>query len=195
VIQQSAVVLNSDAVKALLRDHRTREDVLDAVLALHESGRVAHAMGEPAAASDLANVFRWADAFGRLLASGDGLVLLASYRRADDILCAAEERDAARYDDKPQPGLYRHKEERELAVAIALSKREALAALECANFDLAMRAVAGLRPFVQSFFNKIEFESALMDLRENRLRLVNELRGVIGLVGDFSKIDHRAEMA
>jgi glycyl-tRNA synthetase beta chain len=188
---QSAVALNSDAVKALLRDHRTREDVLEAVLALHESGRAAHAIGESAAASDLANVFRWADALARLLESGDGLVLLAGYRQADALLVAAavNAEEGARYDEKPQPRLYRHKEERELAIALALSRREAFAALDGGDYDLAMRAIAALRPFVQAFFRKVEFDAALTDLRENRLRLLHELRATLGLVGNLAKVE------
>jgi glycyl-tRNA synthetase beta chain len=152
-------------------------------------------MGEAAAVRDLESVFRWADALARFLASGDGLVLLASYRRADDILRDAEEVDGIRYEGKPQPGLYRCKEERELAVAISLSKRQAAAALAAADFDLATRAVAVLRPYVQAFFNKVEFESALMDLRENRLFLVNELRAALGTIGDLSKLEQRTEIA
>jgi glycyl-tRNA synthetase beta chain len=195
MMQQSAVVLNSGSVKALLRDHRTREDVLEAVLSLHESGHPGHAMGEAAAAGDLANVFRWADALGRLVASGDGLVLLACYRHADQLLRDAEEKDAERYDGKPQPALYRHKEERELAIAVSIARREALAALGAQDFDQAMRAVATLRPYVKAFFAKVSFESAITDLRENRLRLVNELIATLRSVGDLSKIEQQAEVA
>jgi glycyl-tRNA synthetase beta chain len=190
---QSAVALNSDAVKTLLRGRRTREDVLDAVLALHEAGYAAHSMGEAAATADLANVFRWADSLGRFVAGGDGLVLLAVFRRAHELVCAAEAA-GVRCNEKPQPRLYRRKEERELAVAIALGRSEAVSALAGGDFDLAMRAVGVLRPFAQSFFDKVSFESVMLDLRENRLRLLNELRMTLLLVGDLSKIAHQAEV-
>jgi glycyl-tRNA synthetase beta chain len=152
-------------------------------------------MGEAAAAGDLANVFRWADSLGRFLDTGEGLVLLAGFRRAHEVLRDCEQDETIRFDEKPQPGLYRRKEERELAIAIALCRREASAALENDDFDLAMRAIATLRPFLQAFFDKVEFVSAVMDLRENRLRLLNELCGVLLLVGDLSKIRDEADVA
>ncbi len=195
MIQQSAVVLNCGSVKALLRDHRTREDVLEAVLSLHEAGRTGHALGEAAAATDLANVFRWADALARFLAGGDGLVMLACYRHADKLLRDAEGEDGELVNGKPQPSLYRHKEERELAVALSIAKRETLAALAAENFEQAMHTVATLRPYIKAFFTKVEFDTALTDLRENRLRLVNDLLGVLSAIGDLSKIEDQAEVA
>jgi glycyl-tRNA synthetase beta chain len=195
MIQQSAVVLNSGAVKALLRDLRTREDVLEAVLSLYEAGRIGHAMGEAGAASDLATVFRWANALASFLAGGDGLVLLACYRRADQLLRQAEEEDGALVSGRPQPSFYRHKEERELAVALSIAKPEVAAALDAGDFDRAMHAVATLRPFVQAFFAKVAFDAVVIELRENRLRLVNELLGVLSTIGDLGKIEDIAEIA
>jgi hypothetical protein len=41
----------------------------------------------------------------------------------------------------------------------------------------------------------VSLEPAIVELQENRLRLVNELRAVIGVVGDLSKIEDRLEAA
>ncbi|HET9903767.1 MAG TPA: hypothetical protein VFQ27_08730 [Xanthobacteraceae bacterium] len=192
---QQAISLNSSAVRALLRAHGAREDVLDAVLTLYDHVRPAHAMEEPDAASDLAEAFRWAEAFDRLLASEDGRALLSSYRHAAQILAAAAARDGKTYEEKPQPALYRRKEERELAVAMALCRRETEGALARGDFGLAMRAVACLRPFVEAFMDRVEFQSCVLDLRENRLRLLQELCSVLGLAGDFGKIEERDQAA
>jgi glycyl-tRNA synthetase beta chain len=195
VIQQSAVALTSGAVKALLRDHRTREDVLEAVLALHESGPAGHPIGEAAAAHDLTNVFRWADALARLLTNGDGLVLLACYRQAERLLREAEQQGMKALNEKPQRSLYRLKEERELAVALMLARTELATALTEGEFEAAMHTIATLRPFIRAFFDKVDFDSAMMDLRENRLRLVHDLFVTLRAIGDLSKIEEQAEIA
>lgn len=188
MLQQPAAAFNSDGVKALLRGHCMREDVLEAVLSVHGSGFAAHTMGEAGAAADLANVFRWAGSLERLLAAGEGMVLLAGFRRAGDLLGMAEKDGPHHGLERPKPGLYHSKEERELAVALALARGQAVAALKAEDYDLAMRAVASLRPFIQAFFNKIALQPALADLRGNRLRLLRELRMVLGLVGDLTKL-------
>ena len=52
-----------------------------------------------------------------------------------------------------------------------------------------MAAIAKLRPFVDAFFDKVTVNVENdAKLRENRLKLLNEIREATGAVADFSKI-------
>ena len=59
------------------------------------------------------------------------------------------------------------------------------------NFILApaMRAMAKLRPSVDAFFDKVTVNVDDPPLRENRLKLLNEIRAATRAVADFSKIE------
>ena len=52
-----------------------------------------------------------------------------------------------------------------------------------------MTAMARLRPFVDAFFDKVTVNVDDTKLRENRLKLLNEIRDATRAVADFSKIE------
>ena len=56
-----------------------------------------------------------------------------------------------------------------------------------------MRAMAKLRPHVDAFFDKVTVNVAdgadKEELRENRLKLLNEIREATRTVADFSRIE------
>jgi glycyl-tRNA synthetase beta chain len=56
-----------------------------------------------------------------------------------------------------------------------------------------MRAMAKLRPYVDAFFDKVTVNVAegaeKEKLRENRLKLLNEIREATRTVADFSRIE------
>ena len=52
-----------------------------------------------------------------------------------------------------------------------------------------MRAMAKLRPRVDAFFDKVTVKVDDKTLRENRLKLLNEIREATRAVADFSKIE------
>jgi len=52
-----------------------------------------------------------------------------------------------------------------------------------------MRAIATLRPHVDAFFEKVTVNVEMSDRRENRLKLLNEIREATRAVADFSKIE------
>jgi glycyl-tRNA synthetase beta chain len=49
--------------------------------------------------------------------------------------------------------------------------------------------MAKLRPSVDSFFDKVTVNVDDKPLRENRLKLLNQIREATGAVADFSKIE------
>ena len=52
-----------------------------------------------------------------------------------------------------------------------------------------MSALAGLRAPVDAFFDKVTVNCDDQTLRANRLRLLSRIRGALGGVADFSKIE------
>ncbi len=51
-----------------------------------------------------------------------------------------------------------------------------------------MSAMANLRPPVDAFFDKVRVNDEDAKVRENRLKLLNEIRSATRAVADFSKI-------
>jgi glycyl-tRNA synthetase beta chain len=134
-------------------------------------------------------IVRRVEALGKFLETDDGKNLLAGYKRATNIIRIEEKKDGRSYHGQPDPHLYLQKEERELAVSIAAARREAEAAVEREDFAQAMHAIATLRPFVDAFFDKVTVNVEMSDRRENRLKLLNEIREATRAVADFSKIE------
>ena len=89
----------------------------------------------------------------------------------------------------PDPQFYRQAEEWELARAIDAAQADASAAVGREDFAAAMSAMAKLRPHVDAFFDKVTVNVDDKPLRENRLRLLNEIRDATRAVADFSRIE------
>ena len=73
--------------------------------------------------------------------------------------------------------------------AIGKAKTEASAAVAKEDFAAAMSAMAKLRPGVDAFFDKVTVNVDDRAVRENRLKLLNEIREATRAVADFSKIE------
>ncbi|HEY4406824.1 MAG TPA: glycine--tRNA ligase subunit beta [Xanthobacteraceae bacterium] len=166
----------ADRLKVQLREQGARHDLVDAVFALDGQ-------------DDLVLVVRRIQALGKFLDTEDGKNLLAGYKRATNIIRIEEKKDARDYVGKPDPQFYRQAEEWELAKAIDAVGEEAGAAVAREDFAAAMLAMAKLRPHVDAFFDKVTVNVDDQPLRENRLRLLNEIRAATRAVADFSKIE------
>ena len=166
----------ADRLKVQLREQGARHDLVDAVFAL--SGQ-----------DDLLMIVRRVDALGKFLESDDGKNLLAGVKRASNILRIEEKKDKREYNGAPDPKLYQLAEEKALAEAINAVKKEATTAVGKEDFAAAMTAIAKLRPRVDAYFDKVTVNVDDKALRENRLRLLNEIREATRAVADFSKIE------
>jgi glycyl-tRNA synthetase beta chain len=166
----------ADRLKVQLREQGARHDLVDAVFALDGQ-------------DDLVLVVRRIQALGKFLDTEDGRNLLAGYKRAANIIRIEEKKDARDYVGKPDPQFYRQAEEWELAKAIDVASQEAGDAVGREDFAAAMLAMAKLRPHVDAFFDKVTVNADDQPLRENRLRLLNEIRAATRAVADFSKIE------
>ncbi|WP_024576055.1 MULTISPECIES: glycine--tRNA ligase subunit beta [unclassified Afipia] len=165
----------ADRLKVQLRDQGARHDLVDAVFALEGQ-------------DDLLMVVRRVEALGKFLDSDDGKNLLAGTKRASNILAIEEKKDKRKFDGAPDASLYKLDEEKALAAAIAQVKTEAGAAVAKEDFASAMTAMAKLRPAVDAFFDKVKVNDDDAKVRENRLKLLNEIREATRAVADFSKI-------
>ena len=165
----------ADRLKVQLRDQGARHDLVDAVFAL--GGQ-----------DDLLMVVRRVEALGKFLDSDDGKNLLAGTKRASNILAIEEKKDKRKFDGAPDASLFKVDEEKALAAAIAQVKLEAGAAVAKEDFASAMSAMAKLRPAVDAFFDKVKVNDDDAKVRENRLKLLNEIREATRAVADFSKI-------
>ena len=166
----------ADRLKVQLRDEGARHDLVDAVFALEGQ-------------DDLLLIVRRIEALAKFLDTEDGKNLLSGYKRATNIIRIEEKKDGREYTGVPDPKLYKLPEEKVLAQAIDTARAGATDAVVNENFEAAMRAMAKLRPHVDAFFDKVTVNVDDKALRENRLKLLNEIRAATRAVADFSKIE------
>jgi len=166
----------ADRLKVQLREQGARHDLVDAVFALEDQ-------------DDLLLITRRVEALGKFLDSDDGKNLLVGVKRASNILRIEEKKDNKRYTGAPDAKRLAAAEEKALARAIAAAKKEASAAIAKEDFAAAMGALAKLRPHVDAFFDKVTVNVDDMPLRDNRLKLLSEIRDATRAVADFSKIE------
>ena len=167
------LVFLADRLKVLLRDQGQRHDLVDAVFALGDD--------------DLVRIVRRVEALGAFLETEDGENLLAGYKRASNILRAEAKRGdlpegaPAALDGAPP-------EETALIAAVSKAGAEVDAALATEDFAAAMTALAALRAPVDAFFTAVMVNSDVPAERDTRLKLLGQVRTVMGRVADFGKV-------
>ncbi len=168
------VAFFADRLTVLLRDQGQRHDLVAAVFALGDD--------------DLVRIVRRVEALAAFLATDDGANLLAGYKRASNIL-RAEEKKGPVPTGMVQTGLPNQPEpETVLAFAVGAARTAVEAALETEDFAAAMTALARLRAPVDRFFEDVLVNSDVPAERDNRLKLLGQVRDVMGQVADFGQI-------
>jgi len=165
----------ADRLKVHLREKGARHDLIDAVFSL--GGQ-----------DDLALIVRRVEALDDFLKTDDGANLLAGAKRAANILSIEQKKDKRTFAEPYNIALLVDKEETALAAAIESARQDTVAALSVENFTGAMNALADLRGPVDAFFEKVTVNAPDAKLRENRLKLLSDIRAVTLNVADFSKI-------
>ena len=163
----------ADRLKVLLRDQGKRHDLVDAVFALGDD--------------DLVRIVRRVEALDAFLATDDGANLLAGYKRASNIL-KAEEKKGPLPAGEPVALTGAPAEETALIAAAASAATAVDAALQTEDFAAAMQALAALRAPVDAFFTAVMVNSDVPAERGNRLKLLGQVRAVMGRVADFGQI-------
>jgi len=163
-----------ERLRVFSRDQGQRHDLVDAVFALGDD--------------DLVRIVRRVEALAAFLATDDGANLLAGYKRASNIL-RAEEKKGPVPTGMVQTGLPNQPEaETALAFAVGAARTAVEAALETEDFAAAMTALAALRAPVDRFFEDVLVNSDVAAERDNRLKLLGQVRDVMGQVADFGQI-------
>lgn len=170
----------AERLKVQMREKGVRHDVVDAVFAL---GRE----------DDLVRLLARVEALQSFLGTEDGKNLLTAYGRAANIVRAEERKDktlAAAIAGAPEAALLEQPEEKAVASALAEVERTVGPALQDEDFAGAMKALAGLRAPIDSFFDKVTVNvTDRPKLRVNRLKLLNQIRATMDSVADFSRIE------
>ncbi len=166
----------ADRLKVHLRERGARHDLIDAVFSL--GGQ-----------DDLLMIVRRVEALGRFLATDDGANLLTGVKRAQNILRIEEKKDKRDFAGAPDARLLTEPQEKALAKAIGEVTTDVRKALETEDFEGAMSALARLRAPVDAFFDKVTVNAPDARLRENRLKLLSQIRAATLDVADFSKIE------
>ncbi len=162
----------ADRLKVALKDQGKRGDLVDAVFALGDD--------------DLVRIVARVEALSAFLATEDGTNLLQGYKRAVNILKAEEKKG-----DLPTGAPSRAAapaEEGALFDALTAAAPKLDTALAAEDFTGAMTALAALRGPVDAFFDKVLVNSDVAAERDNRLRLLQQVRDAMGRVADFSLV-------
>ncbi|MDO8289931.1 MAG: glycine--tRNA ligase subunit beta [Parvibaculum sp.] len=162
----------ADRLKVYLRDRGARHDLVDAVFALEGQ-------------DDLVLIVKRVEALSAFLSTDDGANLLTGYKRAVNILKIEEKKDDKSFDGVPDRGAL--PEEQALFDAIEVASKEAKAAVTKEDFAAAMGALAQLRAPVDAFFEHVKVNDE--GFRENRLKLLAQIRAALHTVADFSKVE------
>ncbi|WP_319410382.1 glycine--tRNA ligase subunit beta [uncultured Cohaesibacter sp.] len=165
----------ADRLSVYLKDKGARHDLLDAVFALGDQ-------------DDIVMISKRVEALGSFLSSDDGANLLAGYRRAANILRAEEKKSGTSFEGIVEGAHLLEAAEIALAAAIETARVAAQEAVAAEDFEAAMSALASLRAPVDAFFDKVLVNDERAEVRENRLRMLTQIRETTRAVADFSKI-------
>ncbi len=166
----------ADRLKVHLREKGVRHDLIDAVFTLD---------GE----DDLVRLMARVESLQAFLDTEDGEHLLTAYKRAANIVRIEEKKDGVSYDGAADTKRFKQPEERDLHDWLGRVKAESDEVLKEERFDDAMKILAGLRKPVDVFFDEVTVNCDEAELRENRLKLLSEIRTTMNTVADFSKIE------
>ena len=165
-----------DRLKVYLRDRGIRHDVIDACVAMDGN-------------DDIALLAKRAEALSEFLASEDGENLVQGFRRANNILTQAEEKDGVEYSFGADVKFAETDEERALFGALETQGPKIDAAMQAEDFAAAMGAMAALRAPVDAFFEAVQVNSDNEIVRRNRLNLLSQVRNTCARVADLGRIE------
>jgi glycyl-tRNA synthetase beta chain len=165
-----------DRLKVFLKDQGIRHDVIDASLAMPGNCDLTLLVARTTALSDL-------------LKTEDGTNLLQGFKRANNILSQAEEKDGVEYSYGADPKFAETPEEKALFAALDTAEAAIAPAMAKEDFPAAMRAMAALRAPIDAFFTAVQINTDNQIIRRNRLNLLHRIRATCGQVADLTKIE------
>jgi len=165
-----------DRLKVHLRGEGLRHDVIDACLEL-DGG------------DDPALVVARARALQAVLATEDGENLVQGFRRANNILTQAEERDGVEYSFGADAKFAEVAEETALFAALDAAEARIADAVAQEDFTAAMAAMAALRAPIDAFFEAVQVNTDNAVVRRNRLNLLARIRAICLQAADLGRLE------
>ncbi len=165
-----------DRLKVFLRDEGIRHDIIDACVAMDGN-------------DDLNLLVKRARALNAVIATEDGENLVQGFKRANNILTQAEEKDGVEYSYGADVKFAETDSEKALFAALDAAQAQIDPALKTEDFPTAMAAMAALRGPVDAFFEDVQVNTDNDILRRNRLNLLSQIRSVCSSVADLTKIE------
>ena len=138
---------------------------------------------------DLVLLVRRAEALSAFLGTEDGANLIQGFRRANNILTQAEEKDGVEYSFGADVKFAESDVERQLFAALDREEGAISAAIAAEDFAGAMRGMAALRAPVDAFFEAVQVNAENPVIRRNRLNLLHRIRATCLAVGDLRRIE------
>ncbi|AWZ21181.1 glycyl-tRNA synthetase subunit beta [Roseovarius sp. TM1035] len=165
-----------DRLKVHLREEGIRHDVIDACLAMPGN-------------DDLTLLVQRARALSDFLKTDDGENLLQGFKRANNILTQAEEKDGVEYSYGADVKFAETDEEKALFAALATAEPAIANALKAEDFARAMGAMAALRAPIDAFFTAVQVNAESQVIRRNRLNLLSSIRNICLQAADLGRIE------
>ncbi|SMX28952.1 Glycine--tRNA ligase beta subunit [Pelagimonas phthalicica] len=165
-----------DRLKVHLRDEGIRHDVIDACLAMEGS-------------DDIRLLVTRAEALAAFMKTDDGENLVQGFKRANNILSQAEEKDGVEYSYGADVKFAEEDSEKALFAALDAAEAKITPAMQGEDFAAAMEAMASLRAPIDAFFEAVQVNSENSIIRRNRLNLLSRIRTICSQVADLSKLE------
>ena len=165
-----------DRLKVFLRDEGIRHDVIDACIAMDGN-------------DDLNLLVKRARALNAVIVTEDGENLVQGFKRANNILTQAEEKDGVEYSYGADVKFAETDSEKALFAALNTAQAKIEPALTSEDFPTAMAAMAGLRGPVDAFFEDVQVNTDNDIVRRNRLNLLSQIRQICSSVADLTRIE------
>jgi len=165
-----------DRLKVFLRDQGVRYDVIEACLSRGDQ-------------TDLVLIVERAKALAAVLETDDGINLVQGFKRANNILTQAEQKDGVEYSFGADIKFAEEEVERQLFAALETTTPKIQAALQAQDFAAAMADMAMLRAPIDAFFDGVQVNSDNAIVRRNRLNMLHSIRDLVGQVADLNRIE------
>jgi len=163
-------------LKVFLRDQSLRHDLIDACLSLEEGDDLALSVKKSFALTDF-------------IKTSDGANLIQGFKRANNILLQAEQKDGVEYSYGTDPKYAEEGVEQNLFHSLDSEEAKIKSALEREDFVDAMNSMANLRAPIDSFFETVQINSDVDIIRRNRLNLLSRICKLCLSVADLTKVE------
>lgn len=173
---QDLLTFFHDRLKVYLRDQGIRHDVIDACIAMPGNDDLGLLVGRARALQDF-------------MSTEDGENLLQGFKRANNILSQAEEKDGVEYSFGADVKFAEDDSEKALFAALDGAEGAISSAIETEDFASAMGTMSTLRAPIDAFFEAVQVNSDNEIVRRNRLNLLSRIRTICLQAADLTRVE------